>query len=109
MRTKHHRLGEGLTVGYNFEASTWNKVREEINHKETEAHLDSILEANPVNPISFINEKFIESCDQTLKNLEQLFDTVYADELEKKKDLKDEYDEIEKWFEERGLYSISPL
>lgn len=105
-RTKHHELGEGFAVGYNFEPSTWNKIVDEVQGAEAREHLKTLIATHTVDPISIINSEFIQSCDAVCDKIEELFERVFAEELAKKQALKNEFDEIEKWFEDRGMYSV---
>ncbi len=107
-RTEHHADGPGFTVGYNFEPTTWEKIVKEVQGAEAKVYLKKILEEDKANPVSRIIDEFLQSCDTLTASLDELFEKSFVQELLHKKTMKDEYDTIEKWFEDRGMYALKP-
>lgn len=103
VRTKHDPRGESFSVGYNFEASTWEKVFKELQEVNAKNYLQNILDRNLDSPIAAINSEFIDACISISQKTEEIFNSVFKDDLKVMEDLKKEYDEIEAWFGKRGV------
>lgn len=105
MRTKHDPRGEGFFVGYNFEKGTWDKIGSELDGSGKH-HLAEILQEFPNDPIGKINQDFIASCESISAEIQSLFNSAYAEDFAKQAELKREYDDLENWFKDRGMFSI---
>ncbi len=103
--TKHAPQGEGMSVYYNFESETWDKIKEELNQAD-KAYLDSIFKSYSMNPVAQINKEFVVSCEGIADKIQNLFNSVYDDDFFQHAEIKKEFDAIEQWFSERGMYSV---
>lgn len=95
------RIIIGVRTKYQY--GSLMEIKSELNIIQ----MDLILSLDIIlNPLSRIIEEFIQSCDKMTTNLDGLFEKAFAQELSQKKAMKDEYDKIESWFEDRGMYAL---
>jgi hypothetical protein len=102
VRTIHHPSGEGVTIGFDLESSDWEKIKSELDSEskkifEKEKNNNYLLE---------IFDLFVRESDQALKDIEQIFNDVFKNEIFKVANLKKELQEIEDYFNKKGFSRI---
>lgn len=102
VRTIHHPKGDGFEIGFDLEASDWDKVKSklDVTSKVTFENTKSD------NYLLEVFELFVSDSQKALKEIEDIFNAVFSKELITIADLKNELDEIECYFDEKGYHRL---